>query len=147
MRHRWGLCTVRLQSLLCHDEVTPSISEVRGRDQILHHRDRQQGRPSAFGLEQVGHEEHLRSTQKGFALIFKNKRHQRGTWGERVGGGGADPQREVWTQSRPSANRWPTCPSGMEIQINRLAYRAQRNRRGVTKWIHSLCSRPPGLPV
>lgn len=74
-----GFCPVGSQSLLRHDEVTPSIPEVCRRDQILHHWDRQQGRPSAFGLEQVGHKEHLWNMQKGFALISKHKRHQRNT--------------------------------------------------------------------
>lgn len=51
------------QAWLRHDEVAP-ISDVCRRNQILHHWDRQQGGPPAFGLEQVGHEEHLRSKHK-----------------------------------------------------------------------------------
>lgn len=131
-----GFCPVRSQSWLRHDEVTPSIPEICRRDQVLHHRDRQQGRPSASGLEQVGHEEHLWDTQEGLALIFKNKRPQRNTGGSRK-----------VDRSVVHLPQYHTAARGVGIRKDRVAYRAQRNRRGVRKWIHSLCSRPPGPPV
>lgn len=90
------------QSSLRHDEVA-TISDVCGRNQVLHHREGQQGGPPASELEQVGHEEHLRGERRRGALISQHQRHQR----ENIS---AELEEEVWKQMHSLRSRPPAPP-------------------------------------